>query len=46
MLYALGVSAEYEALKKVVVDAHEKAAAKQALREKHAARVVIAEGEL
>ena len=46
MLYALGASAEYEALKKVVVDANEKAAADQALREKHEARVITAEREL
>ena len=46
MLYALGASAEYEALKKAAADAHEKAAAEQALREKHEARVVIAEREL
>ena len=46
MLYALGASAEYEALKKAVADANEKAAAEQALREKHEARVIIAEQEL
>ena len=46
MLCALGSSAEYEALKKAVADAQEKAAAEQALREKHEARVVIAEREL
>ena len=46
MLYALGASAEYEALKKAAADAQEKAAAEQALREKHEARVVIAEREL
>ena len=46
MLYALGASAEYEALKKIVADANEKAAAEQALREKHEARVVTAEREL
>ena len=43
---ALGAGAEYEALKKVVVDANEKAAADQALREKHEARVITAEREL
>ena len=46
MLCALGASAEYEALKKAAADAQEKAAAEQALREKHEARVVIAEREL
>ena len=46
MLYALGASAEYEALKKAVADANEKAAAEQALREKHEARVIAAEREL
>ena len=46
MLYALGASAEYEALKKAVADAHEKAAAEQALREKHKAMVVTAERKL
>ena len=46
MLYALGASAEYEALKKVVADANEKAAAEQALHEKHEARVITAEREL
>ena len=46
MLYALGASAEYEALKKAVADAQEKAAAEQALHEKHEARVFIAEREL
>ena len=46
MLYALGASAEYEALKKAVVDANEKAATEQALREKHEARVITAEREL
>ena len=46
MLYALGASAEYEALKKAAADAQKKAAAEQALREKHEARVVIAEREL
>ena len=46
MLYALGASAEYEALKKATADAQEKAAAEQALRKKHEARVIIAEREL
>ena len=46
MLYSLGASAEYEALKKAMADANEKAAAEQALREKHEARVVTAEREL
>ena len=46
VLYALGESAEYEALKKVVSDANEKAAAEQALREEHEARVVTAERKL
>ena len=46
MLYALGASAEYEALKKVVADANEKAAAEQALCEKHDARVITAKREL
>ena len=46
MLYALGASAEYEALKKAVADAHERAAAEKALCEKHEARVVTAEREL
>ena len=46
MLYALGASAGYEALKKAAADAQEKAATKQALCEKHEARVVTAEREL
>ena len=45
-MYALGASAENAALKKAVAEANEKAAAEQALREKHEARVVIAEREL
>ena len=45
-LYALGANVEYEALKKAVADAHEKAAAEQALHEKHEARVITAEREL
>ena len=44
MLYALGASAEYEALKKAVADANKKAVA--ALHEKHEARVITAEREL
>ena len=43
MLYALGASAEYEALKKAMADANEKAAAEQALHEKHEASVIAAE---
>ncbi|XP_044346210.1 tol-Pal system protein TolA [Triticum aestivum] len=39
-------SAETEALKKVVAEADKKAAAEQALREKHEARVIEAEREL
>ena len=46
VLYALGASAEIEALKKAVAEAHNKAAAEQALREKHEARVIEAEREL
>ena len=46
VLYALGASAENEALKKAVAEANEKAAAEQALREKHEARVIKAEQEL
>ena len=45
-MYALGASAEYEALKEAVADANEKVAAEQALREKHEARVIAAEREL
>ena len=41
-----GANAEIEALKKVVALAENKAAAEQALREKHEARVVEAEREL
>ena len=37
---------KYETLKKVVADANEKAAAEQALREKHEAKVIAAEREL
>ena len=46
VLYALGASAEIEALKKAVAEADNKAAAEQALREKHEARVIEAEREL
>ena len=46
MLYALGASAEYEAMKKAVADANEKAATEQALREKHKVRVITAKREL
>ena len=46
VLYALGASAEIEALKKVVAEADKKAAAEQALHEKHEARVIKAEREL
>ena len=45
-MYALGASAEIEALKKAVAEADSKAAAEQALREKHEARVIEAEREL
>ena len=45
-MYTLGANADYEELKKVVADANEKVAAKQALREKHEARVIAAEREL
>ena len=45
-MYALGASAEYEALKKTVADANKKAEAEQAFREKHEARVIAAEREL
>ena len=45
-MYALGASAEIEALKKAVAEADKKAATEQALREKHEARVVEAEREL
>ena len=45
-MYALGASAEIEALKKAVAEADNKAAAEQALREKHEARVIEAEQEL
>ena len=42
----LGENAEIEALKKVVALAKKKAAAEQALREKHEAKVIEAEREL
>ena len=40
------MTAEIEALKKAVAEAKKKAAAEQALREKHKARVIEAEREL
>ena len=43
---ALGATTKVEALKKVVAEAEKKAAAEQALREKHEARVIEAEQEL
>ena len=46
VLYALGTSAEIEALKKAVSEAKKKIAVEQALREKHEARVIEAEREL
>ena len=46
VLYALGASAEIEALKKVVAEADKKAAAEKSLREKHEARVIEVEREL
>ena len=46
VLYALGASAEIEALNKAVAKADNKAAAKQALRGKHEARVIEAKREL
>ena len=46
VLCALGANAEIEALKKAVAEADKKAAAEQALREKHEARVIEAEREL
>ena len=46
VLCALGANAKIEALKKVVAEADKKAAAKQALREKHEARVIESEREL
>lgn len=46
VLCAPGANAEIEALKKAVAEADKKAAAKQALCEKHEARVIEAEREL
>ena len=46
VLCALGANAKIETLKKVVAKADKKAAAEQALREKHEARVIEAEREL
>ena len=46
VLCALGANAKIEALKKAVAEANKKAAAEQALREKHEARVIEAEREL
>ena len=46
VLYALGASAEVEALKKAMAEANNKAAVEQALREKHEAKVIEAEREL
>ena len=46
VLYALGASAEVEALKKAMAEADNKAAAEQALHEKHEAGVIEAEREL
>ena len=46
ILQSLGTNAEIEALKKAVALAEKKAAAEQALREKHEARVIEAEREL
>ena len=43
VLCASGAMAEFEALKKAVAEAEKKAAAEQALREKHEARVIEAE---
>ena len=45
-LFAPGAMTEVEVLRKVVAEAEEKAAAEQALREKHEARVIEAEREL
>ena len=45
-MYALGASAEIDALKKAVAEANKKAIAEQALHEKHEARVIEAEREL
>ena len=46
VLCALGENAEIEALKKALAEADKKAAAEQALHEKHEARVIEAEREL
>ena len=46
ILHALGANAEIEALKKAVALAEKNAAAEQALREKHEARVIEVEQEL
>ena len=43
VLCALGANAKIEALKKAVAEADKKAAAEQALREKHEARLIEAE---
>ena len=45
-MYALGASAKFEALKKVVAEGNEKAAAEHALHEKHEAKVIQDEREL
>ena len=45
-MYGLGESAEIEAPKKAVAEADSKAAAEQALREKHEARVIEAKREV
>ena len=46
VLCALGENVKIEALKKAVAEADKKAAAEQALREKHEARVIEAERDL
>ena len=45
-IIAPGAMTEVDALRRVVAEAEEKAAPKQALREKHEARVIKAEQEL
>jgi len=45
-LFAPGAMTEVEALRKAIAEVEEKAAAEQALREKHEARVIEAEQEL
>ena len=45
-LFAPGAITKVEALRKAITEAEEKAAAEQALREKHEARVMEAEQEL